>query len=412
MPRPEARQPQPPTRTILVAVAGGSPAVITETFWALAREKGVRIDEVRVITTSEGRDAVVGALLSSPRSRFSECCVECGLDPERVKFDGSTIEVLRDERGAELADIRDSRENALAADQICSLIHRWAGEEGTRLHASAAGGRKTMSIYLTIAMMLYGREEDSLWHVLVEPEEAERCGEFFHPYREPRMLPVRDRDGKVVKEISTADVRIDLAAIPFVRLSEIGASGAARQSSYLQIVKERQQRLRFLSGAVSVEILHAERPYSQVPLVISGRTCRLKPASGLIYALLAERCKRGAGGAGLRVKEITAEDLKRTYQLLTGNAYGALVEGTHFGFLPVWVKEIEERGKVKSQRKAEDDFDNLKSSVEQAVNRANKSLTRAGFPERFMIANVNRDKRRQPARYALRLPPEAIQLPD
>lgn len=35
---------------ILLCVAGGTPAIITETLWALM-DKGERVDEVRVITT-------------------------------------------------------------------------------------------------------------------------------------------------------------------------------------------------------------------------------------------------------------------------------------------------------------------------------------------------------------------------
>ncbi len=39
------------TRNILVVVSGGSPAIVTETFWALSEQEKVRIGEVGVITT-------------------------------------------------------------------------------------------------------------------------------------------------------------------------------------------------------------------------------------------------------------------------------------------------------------------------------------------------------------------------
>lgn len=45
-------------RQILLCVAGGTPAIITETLWAL-KERGERIHEIRVITTKEGHETIL-----------------------------------------------------------------------------------------------------------------------------------------------------------------------------------------------------------------------------------------------------------------------------------------------------------------------------------------------------------------
>jgi CRISPR-associated protein (TIGR02584 family) len=409
-------------RTILVAVAGGSPAVITETLWALAREKSERVDEVRIITTSRGKEAITRVLLDGGRARFNECCRESGLDPSCVKFGEQMIEVLKDDE-SELADIRNSRENQLAADQVCELVRRWAAEPATRFHCSAAGGRKTLGIYLTAALMLYGRDEDRLWHVLVEPEDFERCRDFFHPYREPRTLEVRGGDGRVVSRRSTADVRIDLAEIPFVRLRELDPAQLARgaQKSYSRIVAETQERLRFLAEAVAVAVGRVRGHHKQVPLVAAGRACQLTTAGGFVYALLALRRKRREDDAGLAVAEISCADLSEVYRLLTGEEYTERLEGTDFDFVVQWRRLIGSLRATKSARrqpsdaerdKFDHDFDDLKSAIEQAVTRANAALRRAHFPERFLVVNLNRTKRRQPARYALQLEPQAILLPE
>src|SRR3989442_11659300 len=109
-------------RNILVAVAGGSPAIVTETLWALTQQRGERVDEVRVITTSKGENLIKAALLDPKAnrinpglSRFADCCVECGLSAEATTF---TIHILEKTKGTALADIRDDNENQLAADQI------------------------------------------------------------------------------------------------------------------------------------------------------------------------------------------------------------------------------------------------------------------------------------------------------
>jgi CRISPR-associated protein (TIGR02584 family) len=56
-------------RTILVAGMGTSPAVLTETVWALARqEHSVVPDEVVMITTKSGKDALRTAVMSGTPS--------------------------------------------------------------------------------------------------------------------------------------------------------------------------------------------------------------------------------------------------------------------------------------------------------------------------------------------------------
>jgi len=42
-------------------------------------------------------------------------------------------------------------ENVYAGDQICEIVSGLTADEGVRLHATVAGGRKTMGIHLTAA---------------------------------------------------------------------------------------------------------------------------------------------------------------------------------------------------------------------------------------------------------------------
>jgi CRISPR-associated protein NE0113 (Cas_NE0113) len=62
-----------PERFVLVALAGQTPAVITETLWALEHQRGKRVDEIRVITTSRGRQAITENLWG-PDGHFSRYC--------------------------------------------------------------------------------------------------------------------------------------------------------------------------------------------------------------------------------------------------------------------------------------------------------------------------------------------------
>ena len=98
-----------------------------------------------------------------------------------------------------LPDIR-SVDNAFAANQICEIVRELSLVPHTSLHASAAGGRKTMSIYLTAAMQLFGRARDRLSHVLVS-EDFETHQDFFYIPPTPHDLDIKDRSEHPIKRI-------------------------------------------------------------------------------------------------------------------------------------------------------------------------------------------------------------------
>lgn len=396
-----------PTRTILVAVAGGSPAIVTETLWALAkRADPVHVDEVRVFTTATGKSAILNSLLSPTDGKFRSCLEELEAT-HPVKFNEETIFVFKNGKDGELVDIRTDEDNQLAADQICSFIREWT-KENSRLICSAAGGRKTMSIYLTIAMMLYGRAEDRLFHVLINPQEFELCHDFFHPYRKPRELPLYDRQGKLIKKISTAQARLDLGEIPFVKLRVLDTTklfGAAQ--TYSDIVDSVQQRLEFLSRAASSQLKIGQAGFvrARIPIEVGGKTCHLPPAQGFIYALVAEDRKRNGGGVELDL--ISPRDLRRIYRRLTGAEYSSYLEDTQFAFLVKWIGYL--------TRRDQDSLNKFRKAITVSVSRANDALELALFPKQFLVQNMNEDKprgKKSPgAMYTINLPGEAIHLP-
>ena len=171
-------------RNILVAVAGQTPAVVTETLCALEQLRGTRVDEIRVITTSRGRESVVTSLFDA-KDIFARYCKDYQVPHGRIAFSPKQIHVLRDASGQELEDIRDTRDNTAAADQIFVFIREWTRRDDEVLHCSVAGGRKTLGIFLAMSLMLRGRPEDTLSHVLVSPDFESTVREFFYPQPGP-----------------------------------------------------------------------------------------------------------------------------------------------------------------------------------------------------------------------------------
>jgi CRISPR-associated protein (TIGR02584 family) len=83
-------------REILVAVAGLTPQVITETLFYLTqvRDPPVAIAEIHVLTMQPGRQRILTDLLTQHVGRFFTFCTEYNVDPTTITFDANHIHVL------------------------------------------------------------------------------------------------------------------------------------------------------------------------------------------------------------------------------------------------------------------------------------------------------------------------------
>lgn len=233
----EPRQPHDYPRRILLCVTGLSPQIVTETLYALAIEHQPAFvpTEVHLLTTSEGAKLAQASLLHPDGGQFLTLFAEW---PQlaRPTMDTETIHVIAGPDGQPLTDIRTPAENTAAADAIASVVRDLTRDPESAVHVSIAGGRKTMGFYLGYALSLYARPQDRLSHVLVSAP-FESHPEFFYPPRQPRRLATRDGH-----HIDTADARVTLAEIPFVRLRhglpEALLQGKARFSEAVSAIQQ------------------------------------------------------------------------------------------------------------------------------------------------------------------------------
>lgn len=179
------------TSSLLLAVAGATAATVTEALWALAVGRGMAIGRLVVLTT-RGAKKRIGAELESQ------------LDAMRRDFPRAELPPAVEWRVCAMEDIRTSADNERLADWTLHQVAALAADESVTLHASLAGGRKTMGFALGAALQLVGRPQDRLYHVLVAPE-FERPGFFY---------PTPSRSGRAAKGKSP----IDLAEVPWVPL--------------------------------------------------------------------------------------------------------------------------------------------------------------------------------------------------
>jgi CRISPR-associated protein (TIGR02584 family) len=403
-------------RHILLCVAGLTPQIITETLYALTQQRDERVDEIRVITTLAGRDCIMKDLLTPQQGRFFEFCRDFNLDPQQIKFDRTCIYILHRPDGAMLEDIRSVSDNEAAANQICDIVRRLTREPNTRIHASAAGGRKTMSVYLTAAMQLFGRTNDQLSHVLVS-EDFETHPDFFYKPPVARTLEKRDRQGSLIKRLSTADAEIHLADIPFIRLRGIVSEWLAEdRPAYREMVLRAQENLAFLEFESSLRLrpedysVAVETPSPLLP----SRSVVLTPREFFVYALFAHFCKQDRSGERcFALNEIRADDLDAVFRYITrarGEEMGIENSGAYpgFEFLESLARRVGSRNSI--------DRDDVRKTFTETISRINRKLFErinrrffedTDLSERYLIRNTGP---RKSARYGLNVSPERILL--
>lgn len=195
-----------PSNTLLLAVTGNSPQVVTETLYGIFKQEFEWPTQIKIITTQVGAEAVRLSLLV--QGKLSEFCRHYELPVPHFSVDD--ILVITDAKGQFVDDARTPEDQTALADFITRQVAQFSLDPNTSIHASIAGGRKTMTFFLGYAMTIFGREYDRLSHVLVS-EQFEGLAEFYYPEPHSRVIEGRN---KVLLDTSKAEVM--LAEIPFV----------------------------------------------------------------------------------------------------------------------------------------------------------------------------------------------------
>lgn len=258
--------PSPRYRNIFLFVSGRTPQIITETlyFFLVHHRPAIPPHEIHVLTTSEGKTLICTQLLTPGKGHFYRFCNEYKLNPRRISFSPETIEVLQDGQGAPLSDIRTNVDNQSAADQIIAKVRLLTAKPDHRLLASLAGGRKTMGLYLGFALQFYGRSQDRLTHVLVDPPELENTSKFFYP---THQMGTREKNATIT-----------VAEVPVVFLGhKLPILRDRADLSYATLVTQSQHEVDLLTTPTPLTIDRLRRQLSIGKAHI--------PLSGLEFAL-------------------------------------------------------------------------------------------------------------------------------
>jgi CRISPR-associated protein (TIGR02584 family) len=386
-------------KNILLCVTGMTPQIITETLYALTQSYKKSIDEIRVITTIAGRNRIMKDLLNKESGKFFEFCRDYNLSPSSIKFDETCIYLLHKNDGSMLDDIRSEADNALAADQISDIVRELTKDPNLTLHASIAGGRKTMGIYLTIAMQLFGRMEDRISHVLVS-EDFETHPDFYYIPKIDRELDIRDKHGNFIKRVSTSNAEIHLADIPFIKLRSLLTDWLEKQRlTYCDLVQQAQEDLDILESVYDLNI-----DLTKQIIKLANRIAKLTHMQLFIYLLFIHLKEQNRGSNGfVTLDEINREDIELVLRKITsarGDEVG--IEENYYGrfkFLDTLVPELESKKTI--DRKA------LQKTFTEGISKINSMFEHALFPEKYFIL---KDGKRGSFRYGLQVSPDRVKF--
>jgi CRISPR-associated protein (TIGR02584 family) len=289
---------------VLLAVTGMSPAVLTETLWALAHENPPTIpDKVRVITTGAGKECIERELFS-PSSEFGGATVWETFRTLllRGKQD-SDHRLLRDEirviqkpeaksgLSKPLDDIRSVQDNEIVADFLLDEVRRITENPDTILIASLAGGRKTLGALMYACVSLIGRTRDRLTHVLVnEPfDNPNLKPRFYFPNHPSSAHEIRDPKTGRVQRFKSSDARVTLVDAPYVRLRELFPERFGKFPGRFKALVD------IYSGRITEVTVPDVRLLQDRPAIeANGVVVELTPREYALYAYMLHRAKRNA----------------------------------------------------------------------------------------------------------------------
>lgn len=389
-------------KQILLCVAGMTPQIITETLWALV-ENGERVDEIRVITTLKGKRRLIETLFGK-NGKLDEFCRDFGIEPGSIKFDESTITPIQKPDGESLEDIRTAEDNEIAGNEICRIVRELCRRENTRIHASAAGGRKTMSVYLAAAMSLFGRADDCLSHVLVSEDfETGNAPDFFYKPKTPKSI--KFRDGHTA---STAAAEIYLAEIPFVRLRGVRLNLFEEpKRTYKNAVEEVQSDLRLLESANNLYFNLRMRT-----VTIASRSAKLRPREFFVFAMFADFRLRSFGengfvGLSKINREILDEFCRKYSKSVTGREYNF----DDFETLPhgAFVRNLETAGVRHDRQLASiaEARDKVNQTFHEIFSKIKNACQKSGIPPEFCVQSVGESGNQK---HGINLLPERIKF--
>jgi CRISPR-associated protein (TIGR02584 family) len=257
-----------------------SPGVVTETVYALSNRKQTP-NKVVVITTTAGRKKIREDLLDAGVWNDLKKTIKA----ENIEFGDSHdhIRLIPTSKAGNANDILSTDDNEKCADFILSVLREFTENPETEVLFSIAGGRKTMSVLGALAMSLLGRENDKLYHILVNQP-------FDSPLLEPKFYFPKPNanhkspDGAVH---ASKNAELSLCEIPFTRIRYLF------QNEFARLPGDFNSTVALANERISDRITPPELKIipERMEIFFDSKKVKFNCAEFVMYWMLAERCK-------------------------------------------------------------------------------------------------------------------------
>lgn len=224
---------------------GTSPQVLTETLYAIYKQGKPFPDEVYLITSENAKAKAVEWLFEKEQIEHLKAHHRL---PD-FKFELDHILLMEHDNGELVFDGSEEQDQQSIADSITRIVAKFTSDENCRIHASIAGGRKTMAFYMGYAMSIFGREQDVLSHVFVS-KDFEFSDQFFFPTLDDNYIAKND------KVLNTKAAKVNLLEIPFVRMrnmvdqsfiNQIESNSFSKTIALLNTYKNKRVKVKIIS---------------------------------------------------------------------------------------------------------------------------------------------------------------------
>jgi CRISPR-associated protein (TIGR02584 family) len=217
-------------------------------------------DEIEIWTTTTGKNTFEEQVLSSNVWEL----LKAVLTKRKINITGKLAlgedswKIFADTEKQRLGDLLTTSDNLAAADKMLAELRKY-DEPSTQILLSIAGGRKTMGALALQCMSLVGREEDKVYHVLVNPPfDTGLTPPFFFPEKKGKKWQSRETRDKTT--VTDKDAQINLFSVPYIRVRPL----------YEEKLKEKAVGFRYLCDRVQARIYREPEVVVDMSLTAAG----------------------------------------------------------------------------------------------------------------------------------------------
>ncbi len=259
-------------KNVFISALGQTPQVLTEALYGFWIKRKIPIHSIEIITTPSGKELLKEkGFLDLKRGPFRRLYEDYGLRNKKYDFPDFDESHIHVPPGAKKRDLSDSNENALMEVEVTKHLRRLTQDPETRVLASLAGGRKTMSAYMILGMTVFARTQDELFHVLLDSPNGKTSEGWWYPH------PRKPMEKKWV----------NLFEVPFPRLRQIIQTSMPNLLYRSMTEAFFQFNQRVDEPNFEINLQSPERFFK-----IDGRPLKAEPKQMMWLALLAERKSR------------------------------------------------------------------------------------------------------------------------